>query len=218
MAIKPILFSGPMVRALLEGRKTQTRRVIKDAGHPSRAIFLRLARDGSPLAIFRDALGIDEYGASLPATEGDLLWVRESWRTEGSHDDIAPSKIEADGVQWLYEADQKWNDRDAMTAAAGRLRPGIHMPRWASRLTLEITDVKVERLQEISKEDVLAEGMTERDGVPLSGVVCGWHEPFAQLWNSINGAGAWESNPWIVALTFNVHKGNIDTMAAKEAA
>ena len=81
------------------------------------------------------------------------------------------------------------------------------MPREFSRLTLTVTDVRVQPLQGISREDVIAEGITD-----LEDVVAGWHEPYARLWNSMHGAGAWDMNPWVAAISFTVHHANIDAL------
>lgn len=191
MTTKPILFSGPMVRALLDGRKTQTRRVLKDQPTWDRveAIVKRFPNQT----------------AGVPFAVGDVLWVRETWSHTG------------DGVWSVHDAQRAHNGRVIYKAEGvhpgASFFPSIHMPRRFSRLTLAVTSVKVERLQDISKEDVIAEGITEREGEPMDGVVCGWHEPFAELWTSINGAGSWDANPWVVALTFTVHRCHVDAMA-----
>lgn len=231
---KPILFSGPMVRALLGGRKTQTRRLIKPqpvtpedfAGHVRCAYI----EPHTYLEMFGAHRQIG--GGSIPAMRqtalrygfGNLLWVREAWCPANS--DNGPVLCFAADLHRRYLVDESYPvdygrfpaGRAAWTPWAADVergttkawRPGIHLPRWASRLTLEVTDVRVQRLQEISKPDVIAEGVTEREGQPLADVVCGWHEPYAKLWDAINGAGAWDANPWIVALTFKVHNVNID--------
>lgn len=143
MSDRPILFSAPMVRAILDGHKTQTRRVMKLQAHPC------------------------PYGVP-----GDRLWVREAFRFLDSFDGDSPTAvgdrclIAGYPKPWAptqYEADG-WRDNwmnvgtPPGTIAAGKLRPGIHMPRWASRITLEITDVRVERLQDISNADCAREG------------------------------------------------------------
>ena len=174
MTERPILFSGPMVRALLEGRKTQTRRVMK----PQPKGMARLDTGGSwPLASGSEFMRCP-YGVP-----GDRLWVRESWRKADSMTESV-----------FYRADEEWN------AGAG-WKPSIHMPRWASRLTLEVTGVKVERVQEISERDAVAEGMPP--SVPDQATAV---EIFEELWDSINEARGygWSVNPWVWALTFRV--------------
>lgn len=201
MTDRPILFSAPMIRALLIGRKTQTRRVLKnpeyfgcptgDCPHDYQAEC-----DAAMAALTSADIG---YGV------GDRLWVRERLERASSE----AICYYADGA-WLPNTPWEWK-RDSL--------PSIHMPRRLSRLTLTIADVRVERLQDISDTDACAEGISKYPD--------GWHwernlEPYvrfigktprdayANLWNSINGPGAWEANPWVCALTFTVEKRNID--------
>ena len=202
---KPILFSGPMVQAILAGRKTMTRRVLKPAKGATIA-------DCKPTGV---KVGIAEIHAlpleklSLPKYKvGDLLWVREAWRTESNDCDIwAPSKL-GGGETILFEADANWKDNKSV----GRLRASMHMPRWASRITLEVTAVKVERLKDISEDDARAEGCepaaahlpdVRGEGYPLHRVEL-WKEGFSELWESINGPGSWGANPWVAAYSFKV--------------
>lgn len=189
MPVRPIIFSGPMVRAILDGRKTQTRRVLQFQGWPE-AIVRR----------FPEQKAGTEYFA------GDTLWVREKWKPHSTFARVPPRDIPISNV--FYEADQAYAPSNTPWV------PSIHMPRWASRLTLKVTGIKVERVQDISRADVQAEGITEREGLPIADVVTGWHEPFAALWDSINGkkpGRAWADNPWIVAVTFEVIRKNIDS-------
>lgn len=192
MADRPIIFSGPMVRALLEGRKTQTRRL---ACKPQPGVPLNPSR----------------WRRVKP---GDRLWVREAWHPV----------IEGHPVA-LYRADDKivyhdtgrWDDR-LIYEKPERWRPSIHMPRWASRLTLLVTDVKVERLQEIGEADAKAEGAYQcangwsYGSSPLAGSTA--RGAFYCLWNSIHSPNAWNANPWVVVLSFNAHRCNIDNMEA----
>ena len=204
MTSRPILFSGPMVLALLEGRKTQTRRVVK------------LSRSDAKHTDIEQAQAMFDMGAlrCLYGQPGDLLWVRETWSEVGNSDpghlvykatypnDLPPDiqNVPAD----IHEAGYRW-------------RPSIHMPRWASRLTLRITDVRVQRLQEISEEDAKAEGV-HPEGVETGRVlgegqveeVGSYVLPYSFLWDSINGVGSWKSNPWVWAITFGVIKANVD--------
>lgn len=215
---RPILFSGPMVRALLAGRKTQTRRVVKpqppatavDAGHimsgnpASNGVWLWLdsteLMDASPIGDgFRCPYGV-------PA---DRLWVKETHA-------IVPRTAYAmsEGVQQTLRPD---DEHDAAIYAAGwersrpgRWRPSIHMPRWASRLTLAITDVRVERLQDITAADAHAEGCDPvhmQPGGATGNPSDGWldyREGYRSLWNQINGPDSWDANPWVWAITFDV--------------
>lgn len=229
MADRPILFSGPMVRALLDGRKTQTRRVMKQTppdwcSHSDPGFSVLTPRGHVE---FRGQFE-GEYAAAfikLPFWNGDRLWVREAWRTSPTYDDLKPSDMGGD-ESIFFEADgawESWGWGDIGCVSGGRFRQGIHMPRWASRLTLTVTRVRVQRLQEISNEDAKAEGV-EHDQDRARGRVIGWRDylnrgwkcgtatgSFRSLWDSLNAKRApWESNPWVVAYTFTVARGNID--------
>jgi len=207
---KPILFSAPMVRAILAGRKTQTRRILK------------------PQPLIRGGAATRRR---LPYAPGDLLWVRETWRLThvggGRGGDVVPFNsyevtrraTELDVECFTFEGEED----PFIRFASDGWRPSIHMPRWASRLTLEVESVKVERVQEISEADAEAEGVTKvRDhcyviegfDYDLAGLC---HSratiPFAKLWDHINGPDAWDANPWVVAVTFRAHHANIDAMA-----
>lgn len=189
MKERPILFSGPMVRAILDGRKTQTRRVVKPQRHAEQ---------------WPECGCICPYGAP-----GDRLWVRETWGTLACYDCYPPKVLS------LHSFDRGWSESFLATACDGAVkkwRPSIHMPRWASRITLEVTGVRVERLQEISEGDAKAEGALWRAG---DGCAWGWRhdlqnefvhetakESFAELWDIINGAGSWEANPWVWVVEF----------------
>lgn len=173
MKERPILFSAPMVRALLEGRKTQTRRIVKLP-----------AKDGSGdnRFVFDDAEGRKRFIDCPYGEPGDRLWVRETWR---------PAQV--DGMAWYAatcgdETHERW-------------KPSIHMPRWASRITLEITGVRVEQLQDISESDAIAEGVTPSDMKAISCLDRNYHAYF-MLWESINGSGSWDLNPWVWVIEF----------------
>lgn len=217
MADRPILFSAPMVRALLDGRKTQTRRPFKPRGfefytHPTsgdRYNEYRPYRDGTwdgsrivgsgPMQAFGWGEGLYSY---LPYAPGDRLYVRETWRTLQKVDCLKPKLLMDDVDKIDYRADGY--PRNPLWAW-GKNRVAIHMPRWASRLTLTVTDVRVERLNDCSEVDAIQEGVTLVEESYEDPV-----EAYAALWDSINGAGAWEANPWIVAITFTVEQRNID--------
>lgn len=220
MKARPILFSAPMVRALLAGTKSQTRRLVKPQPFPNGFIStngeLLTINDHLPpnAMLLRVGKGINCYATSnyegwesaCPyGFVGDLLWVRETWTQHtGSM---------GESLDTYYAAD----DADIRL---GPWRPSIHMPRSASRLTLRITDVRAQRLQEISEEDATAEGATPtwNDGRPIqhdgSGAVC--RERFSELWQSINGPGSWDANPWVWCVSFITIKHNIDAVLAKE--
>jgi hypothetical protein len=197
---RPILFSGPMVRAILEGRKTQTRRIIKP----------------QPTVIAGDKImhiPYDQPGKIIlcPYGErGDRLWVRESFSTD-TRDPLNCVIYKATPEYGKYRdtgelvrssfPDGSLPTREesarAMLPKFWKGKPSIHMPRWASRITLEITGVRVERLQDITEADAIAEGYSvenEIDGDPI--------EWFAYLWESINGAGSWAANPWVWVVEF----------------
>lgn len=200
MSERPILMNGAMVRATLAGRKTQTRRVIKSI--PWRAGCnpgFSQARPFSNAGEFRIA-GSQEMttGFRCPfGRRGDRLWVRETW-AQPTTLDPGPTVYRAD-----YPACVPDGLENVPPADAVRWRPSIHMPRWACRLLLEITEVRVERLQAISAADAAAEGLTQTDvGSWLPGPCDHPEWAFHQLWDQINGESAWESNPWVWAITF----------------
>lgn len=173
MKERGILFSAPMVRALLAGTKTQTRRVAT----PKRSI--------EPMT--------DE----CPYGPGDLLWVREAWRVAAVHDHVPGSELgfgSLPQVQYVAIGD----GRDETRVQWGRYRHARFMPRWASRITLEITEVRVERLQAISQEDARAEGF-ELGPPPCIDDPGGWYR---RLWEQINGPSSWEANPWVWCVSF----------------
>lgn len=222
MTDRPIIFSAPMVRAILEGRKTQTRRVLK-LPHNNPLGVWEATTVGGPGVYTGDGQRYPERAAIwhtrtgttiAPAfAVGDRLWVREAWRTSASIDDTPPRDMFPRLRPVSYEADYTSEPNDG---CRGRLRPSIHMPRWASRITLEVTAVKIERLQDISAEDAVAEGVTIREKSGDFWVPGIEHpnkdfpylsrstprEMFAALWDTVNGSGAWGANPWVVAITF----------------
>lgn len=220
MADKPILFSGSMVRALLAGKKTQTRRLFN---LPKWAVpgTLEIDDDG-PYACAE----VSGCLAKVPTriNTGDRLWVREAWRCNGWATDLATifyAASEGDGYTAMCEQFPV-GDKRPLRITTG-WRPSIHMPRWASRLALTVTDVRVERLQDISEADAIAEGIQWRTRTPSGDFYHNFQNPdcpimaygaYRSLWNHINGDGAWESNPWVVAYTFTVIKENIDRIAA----
>lgn len=187
----PILFSAPMVRAILEGRKSQTRRVMK----PQPDIIV----GGFPA--FDDMGDLLKYPAKYRV--GDRLWVRETWRPKGHFPTGWPYEYRA-----TAEADY--------TPTDGPWKPSIYMPRAASRITLEITEVRAERLQEITRPDAEHEGLDTfstlyRNYNPLplkSGAewVTDPKESFRSLWEKINSRASWEANPYVWAISFQAMK------------
>ncbi|MFN3630245.1 MAG: hypothetical protein ACK4XK_09385 [Casimicrobiaceae bacterium] len=199
MKERGILFSAPMVRALLAGTKTQTRRLVK----PPPTHFVGgpgvIDSHGKPVprapAIDDGVLSreiVCPYGAP-----GDKLWVREAWAVPHRYDHLGPSNIPVEGVSLHYAATE---ERGGL-----RWRPSIHMCRWASRITLEITGVRVERLQDISEADAQAEGCALACMAPTgddSGSAIYGPGGYMALWESLNGAGSWDANPWVWVLSF----------------
>lgn len=215
MKERPILMSAPMVRSILAGTKSQTRRVVKPEG-AHRVFQFR----GTTAAAGADE-PTGEWGwcgsesvvhkhIRCPyGVPGDRLWVREAWRAPSEFNAIKPSDLRAPvdgllGTPIVYEATRH------KSVQFGKLRPGMFMPRWASRFTLQVTGVRVERLQDISNLDALEEGITVElspDGCPLTygGTVdalrpYGPVEAYRALWERLNGAGSWDANPlvWVV--------------------
>lgn len=190
---RPILFSAPMVRAIL-GRKTQTRRILKpkDAAWVEKMLpnFLAGKWDERPMP----------YGKP-----GDTLWVRETWQTHCDMDHISPSALPKDAAIQYPATYDHW---------VSKKRPAIHMPRWASRISLLVKDVRVERLQDISEKDAIAEGISRNHHgngdqwveYPIGSSAAGWTDPrrsFQSLWESINGPGSWTDNPWVAVVEFD---------------
>jgi hypothetical protein len=188
MKERPILFGAPMVCALLDGRKTQTRRIVKSE-----------LPDSPPM---RRANGAWDCPYGSP---GDCLYVRETWAA-GIHS--LNAKISKD-YHVVYAAD---GDTAKQYRLADKWTPSIHMPRWASRILLEITDVRVERLQDISEDDAKAEGIEFIHGefwrnyeVEVGDEEDSWESPldsYKTLWQSINGPRTWWANPWVWVITF----------------
>jgi hypothetical protein len=195
MRERPILFSAPMVRALLAGTKTQTRRVVKPQPVESwtrSANGPRSTRSWSwPLPDGQHVPVPDGMAVRCPhGPPGDRLWVREAWRSGRLTDGFAPREM-TPHVVW-YEA-----DGPAPEATNGRARASMHMPRWASRITLEVTEVRVERLQDISHDDACAEGIESTRGGAGACI-----DRYRALWESINGHGSWQTNPWVWVVVF----------------
>lgn len=220
MKERPIIFSGPMVRAILEGRKTQTRRVVK----PQPPKFIETGDGASAV------LGWHEWGEVLGGPgwaigakwgmkpwrdgpkcplgkPGELLWVRETWRLYDSSTECAC---------YDYCTCSRFHGKPIYKASQydleGPWRSPVSMPRWASRITLEITDVRVERLNDISEEDARAEGIID-GGCENCGCSepCGCPNPnplpidgFIDSWETIHGDGSWYENPWVWVYTFKM--------------
>ena len=224
MRERPILFSGPMVRAILDGRKTQTRRVVKP--QPGEHIWstmhgYRLHVSGPHLldtgllgirfqhSIPQNQVGEDPIWASCKFGQpGDRLWVKETFRFDGIDHRVGMAERRKGDLSFRadMEADRSVNDCP--------WRPSIFMPRWASRITLEITGVRVERLQDISGTDSISEGI-DPSVTDLGGSIIttfrdyltgrtdrAARQSYQSLWESINGAGSWDANPWVWVIEF----------------
>ena len=208
MKERPILFSGEMVQAILDGRKTQTRRVVKpqppaDCQAWSGWIICSTCSKDVEKAAWQDIPGCmpgKSHRVRCPYGQpGDRLWVKESWAVRKEYDKLSGSKLPKAGREKIfYMADgqkPEW---------AGRTRSSRFMPRWASRIELEITDVRVERVQDISEDDAIKEGITYD-----AASSCWYDGPqyvlaYANLWDSINAKRdhSWESNSWVWAIEF----------------
>ncbi len=242
MKERPILFSAPMVRAILDGRKTVTRRMVKGielARGEARGVrvapntFCYLDFDGVPGLSWRPFGGSptvpyppEKVEAACPyGGPGDRLWVRETWAPCEASMRRGSFQYRADGAvghRWSTNGGEEgWSrnghtlglaPNDALGVWVGppsRWRPSIHMPRWASRITLEVTGVRVERLQAITEADAVAEGVERAAG--------GWRNydatfrresfpdpvvSYRSLWESINGPDSWRAEPWVWVVSF----------------
>ncbi len=192
MTDRPIIFSANMIRALLEGRKSQTRR--KAWGKVKPTIWQKLR-------------------------PGDRLWCRESFALP----DAGRGLVKRRGLDVICYTADEGHTGPRMKQYDYKRKPSIHMPRWASRLTLIVTETKRERLQDISEKDAEAEGIGEPylgDGDPPyeeMGVIVSRKMQFRNLWNTLHGSEAWTENPEVCAISFRCIKANIDAMEAEGA-
>lgn len=199
MKERPIIFSGSMMRAILSKQKVQTRRIIKPQpvlGKPWKDWIVDPEEMDLPMAYC-------PYGIAR-----DFLWVRETWATSIKWDGLPPRIIPTHSPVWYKATSQGKGD------IIGKWRPSIYMPRWASHIMLEITDVRVERLQDISVKNCIAEGFDPvqqtADGITL---IPAWqvaddtaHLMFRQKWDELNakrGCG-WDKNPWVWVIDFRM--------------
>ena len=213
MKERPILFSASMVRAILEGRKTQTRRICKSVKHPDFGCEMAASE------LVKEAQHVIDRACPY-GRPGDRLWVRETFQ--------GPLVGEDEQSDYYANSDKYRSPRYCEYKADGgpkpefmtgdddlvcRWKPSIHMPRWASRITLEITGVRVERLQDISEADAIAEGcykIEEGSAIyyadhlpkPAKGRATDAVSAYTMLWESINGLDSWESNPYVWVIEF----------------
>lgn len=204
MRERPILFSAAMVRAILEGRKTQTRRIVKD---------LSVVNEGGFIPVGHD-LSRCPYGAP-----GDRLWGREAFRLPAQFDGHKPTNVKKNVKIW-FEADGAPRTEGA---PFGKLRPSLHLPRSRSRLLLDVTEVRIERLWDISEADAVAEGIARENTIVGANCHGGVHveitadryffddgdeegyesgqDAYFALWAKINGQASLDSNPWVWVVT-----------------
>lgn len=169
MKERPIIFSSPMVRALINGTKTQTRRIAKDQSG--------------------NVTSENPYGHA-----GDLLWVKESWRTLAKYDPLKPSLIPIN-APIEFKAQQSTNTRRGMS---DKWRTPLFMPKLLSRLVLEIINVRYEKLNECSQPDAIAEGVGSIDLEPVA--------QYKKIWEDLHGIGSWHKNPWVWVIELKVSK------------
>lgn len=242
MTERPIIFNGPMVRAVLGGRKTQTRRVVKLPDRDVRNVRYWAPPSGRSQEGWADpGVNYHSYGdrGELVGNHidpcpwgqpGDRLWVRETWATHWMFDDVPPARItrylrpeETRPDCLYYQADDPLPEDPPHKGRIGRWRRSIHMPRWASRLDLLVTGIGVERLQDISSDDAIAEGLQvfNEDGAvlwyscsaPVEDWPTGWTdspiEAYRRLWNALNAERGyqWVTNPWVWVIEFERIQG-----------
>ena len=226
MTERPILFQAEMVRAILKGDKTQTRRKapIRELNilqHPGDILtwsvsFFKAIK--GTLTSHSGGKFSDLQARSIIASQfnpygkpGDTLWVRETWGAVSPTDEPVPLALgqceieyKADLPPGCTDGPGEWPADERNHPEVPKWRPSIHMPRWASRITLEVKSVRVERLQDISEDDARAEGASRTDWEYDDGECCDTdREAFSNLWNHINGPGAWEANPWVWVIEFD---------------
>jgi hypothetical protein len=203
MKERPILFSAPMVRAILEGRKSQTRRIIKAQPEVTEERLRQLGGWVEGMTLSEQVNQAWQHGfieAKPPyGLAEDRLWVKETFSGPNIRETLPPSQWQPHDPIWY------WADGNPPSDDWTRPRPSIFMPRWASRIELEIIGVRVERLQDISEEDAWAEGVQDLMGkeTPWKGHLAPVSvHAYAALWEQINGAGCWAANPWVWVVEF----------------
>ncbi|MFM4167590.1 hypothetical protein AB8R50_21345 [Klebsiella pneumoniae subsp. ozaenae] len=201
MKERGMIFNGELVRAILDGRKTQTRRPIK--WKQTRFTEIGEREDGSKWPWSEDAEHACDFWHPCPfGAVGDRIWVREAFRVHSRATDVATL---------VYKASERnsWTEQTRRVPVAvcnkpatpEKWTPSLHMPRWASRILLEITGVRVERLRSMSQDDARAEGVIAASGPMEAGLA------FRELWDSIYGEESWKANPWVWVIEFKRVEG-----------
>ena len=210
MKFIPILFNTDMVNAIQDGTKTQTRRLVKSdtlKQHPNIAVV----QDEN--GFYLNLSGTRFYQLTPKAQKGDVFWVRENWATDPIYDNEKPSELDEDFSIIYYKADYDEGDFKGL-----KTRPSIFMPKWMCRLFLEVVDVRIERLQDISKYDARREGIKKkRVNYDKVGLLINYYnyssgifgrlsaiDSFKSLWQKINGKESWKSNPCVWVYEFKV--------------
>jgi hypothetical protein len=239
-----------MIRALLAGNKRQTRRLIKIRSTGQIFDFVKIGtntKTGCAEFEMKGASGQHVYIPqgkhcqtplyTAPVAVGDRLWVKETWRVHGWATDVATIAYRASENKSYTEMVEQFPvaNRKYINPTVDKWRSPLHMSRWISRITLLVTNVRIERLQDISRADAIAEGIAEDDGsepdifyLPGSSTISGVNAPkgslpigqhndprmvYRDLINNLHGGDLWSKNPWMIAYTFHVIKQNIDKVA-----
>jgi hypothetical protein len=215
----PMIFTTEMVKALLDGRKTVSRRPVKRFG-----IFNWVVVNGETgIRWVTDKNNVHQKWLEFPTSVGDLIWVRETFATLGHNDykEVSPrNRSEIHEVRFrASEPDSISNCLD-WEVRGYHWKPSIHMPRWASRLTLKVTDVRIERVQDISEEQAMQEGLAKHPQLPAWWSPAGYHTSpiyaYEELWNSIYSN--WEKNPYVWVIEFEVIHQNVDVYLTSQEA
>ncbi|NNA48575.1 hypothetical protein [Pseudomonas lactis] len=202
---RPILFSAPMVRAILEGRKTVTRRAVKPVRGYEEFSNCRPDKAAASHAVWWhgrfETVGTMQYCPY--GKPGDRLWVHETWVADAQVDAVAPRNL-SQGEPIQYPADGDVRQTGCAMIKPGKIRPSIHMPRWVSRILLEITDVGVERLQDISRADIRAEGLLCPPKLASDDVSPNYRDWYPVAWRELweSTGGDWDTNPWVWVVEF----------------
>ena len=216
---KPIIFSAPMINAILDGRKTQTRRLIKPQPSQEGMQFSTIICDANKRKEGRhrwvkvaengyDIVARDEQTFNCPHPTGSVMWVRETWGVSWRAGDYVMVQYKVVGEKEIQLTDWDGELEQAIRAMNYGWRPSIHMPRWASRIDLLGKNVRVERLKDITEKDAIAEGIDADDALSrlasmtLKQSVAPAILGFQETWNSIHGPGAWERNDWVWVYEF----------------